>query len=156
MAGGFDARELQHRLEHVEQPVGLDHGLAQGFAVGLGAGRSVGHVAARPHGGDRPGPAADRHPALVAGPRGAFRFEESLEVDRGAVRGGADVIELGVPFSDPIADGPTIQRASERALLAGGSLARSLAQVRSLREDGMRWVSQGATSLEEVVRVTRE
>src|SRR5215469_12281835 len=39
------------------------------------------------------------------------------------VRGGADLIELGVPFSDPIADGPVIQRAGERALRAGTTLA---------------------------------
>jgi tryptophan synthase alpha chain len=47
---------------------------------------------------------------------------------------GADVIELGVPFSDPLADGPTIQRASERALKAGASLAGVLALVRRIRE----------------------
>ena len=40
---------------------------------------------------------------------------------------GADVIEIGVPFSDPAAEGPTIQRASERALAAGTSLRRILA-----------------------------
>ncbi len=37
-------------------------------------------------------------------------------------KGGADIIELGVPFSDPMADGPTIQKASERALTAGTTL----------------------------------
>lgn len=47
--------------------------------------------------------------------------------------GGADVIELGVPFSDPIADGPTIQRASERALRAGTTLPQLLAAVREIR-----------------------
>src|SRR6202140_4325336 len=47
---------------------------------------------------------------------------------------GADVIELGVPFSDPVADGPVIQRASERALRAGTTLAGVLSLVRSLRE----------------------
>jgi tryptophan synthase alpha chain len=47
---------------------------------------------------------------------------------------GADVIELGVPFSDPLADGPTIQRASERALKAGASLAGVLDLVRRIRE----------------------
>ncbi len=47
---------------------------------------------------------------------------------------GADVIELGVPFSDPLADGPTIQRASERALKAGASLAGVLDLVRSIRQ----------------------
>jgi tryptophan synthase alpha chain len=46
---------------------------------------------------------------------------------------GADVIELGVPFSDPLADGPTIQRASERALKAGASLMGVLALVRQIR-----------------------
>ena len=44
----------------------------------------------------------------------------SRDVALGVARGGADVIELGVPFSDPIADGPVIQRASERSLAAGG------------------------------------
>jgi tryptophan synthase alpha chain len=46
---------------------------------------------------------------------------------------GADVIELGVPFSDPVADGPMIQRASERALRSGTTLARVLALVKSVR-----------------------
>jgi tryptophan synthase alpha chain len=46
---------------------------------------------------------------------------------------GADVIELGVPFSDPVADGPVIQRASERALRGGTTLASVLALVESLR-----------------------
>lgn len=47
---------------------------------------------------------------------------------------GADVIELGVPFSDPLADGPTIQRASDRALKAGASLAGVLDLVRLIRK----------------------
>ncbi|HET6144858.1 MAG TPA: tryptophan synthase subunit alpha [Candidatus Acidoferrales bacterium] len=46
---------------------------------------------------------------------------------------GADLIELGVPFSDPVADGPVIQRASERALRSGTTLASVLALVKSLR-----------------------
>ena len=46
---------------------------------------------------------------------------------------GADIIELGVPFSDPIADGPVIQQAAERALRSGTSLKKILAAVRSLR-----------------------
>lgn len=50
------------------------------------------------------------------------------------VAGGADIIELGVPFSDPMADGPTIQRASERALARGMSLRKVLAIVRTFRE----------------------
>lgn len=47
---------------------------------------------------------------------------------------GADVVELGVPFSDPLADGPTIQRASERALRSGTTLAGVLGLVRKLRK----------------------
>ena len=50
-----------------------------------------------------------------------------------AAEAGADVIELGVPFSDPVADGPTIQRASERALRSGATLAGVLDLVRRLR-----------------------
>jgi tryptophan synthase alpha chain len=47
---------------------------------------------------------------------------------------GADVIELGVPFSDPLADGPTIQRASERALKSGTTLAGVIELVRRIRQ----------------------
>jgi tryptophan synthase alpha chain len=49
------------------------------------------------------------------------------------VAGGADIIELGVPFSDPMADGPTIQRSSERALRHGTSLAGVLGMVKAFR-----------------------
>ena len=52
----------------------------------------------------------------------------------GLVEAGADVIELGVPFSDPMADGPTIQRASERALKHGMSLRGVLAMVAEFRQ----------------------
>jgi tryptophan synthase alpha chain len=47
---------------------------------------------------------------------------------------GADVIELGIPFSDPLADGPTIQRASERALKSGTTLASVIDLVRQIRQ----------------------
>lgn len=50
------------------------------------------------------------------------------------VEGGADIIELGVPFSDPMADGPTIQRSNERALALGIGLGDVLATVRQFRE----------------------
>ncbi len=54
------------------------------------------------------------------------------------VAGGADILELGVPFSDPMADGPTIQRSSERALKQGVSLRRVLAMVAAFRQtDGV-------------------
>src|SRR3989304_5044632 len=52
-----------------------------------------------------------------------------------AARRGADVVELGVPFSDPLADGPVIQRASPRALAAGVSRARVLELAREARGD---------------------
>lgn len=50
-----------------------------------------------------------------------------------AARRGADVIELGIPFSDPLADGPVIQRATQRALAAGVTLPRVLELVREMR-----------------------
>lgn len=50
------------------------------------------------------------------------------------VKAGADIIELGMPFSDPMADGPVIQRASERALAAGTTLQDVLNMVKSFRE----------------------
>jgi tryptophan synthase alpha chain len=52
-----------------------------------------------------------------------------------AARRGADVIELGVPFSDPLADGPVIQRAGARALAAGATVARVLETVSALRAE---------------------
>ena len=45
---------------------------------------------------------------------------------------GADLIEIGVPFSDPVAEGPTIQRSSERGLAGGASLRRVLGRLRGL------------------------
>lgn len=51
------------------------------------------------------------------------------------VQGGANILELGVPFSDPMADGPTIQRSSERALAQGVSLRGVLAMVEAFRRD---------------------
>jgi tryptophan synthase alpha chain len=57
----------------------------------------------------------------------------SAEILMALDRAGADVIEVGVPFSDPLADGPVIQRATERALAAGGSLRASLAMIERLR-----------------------
>jgi tryptophan synthase alpha chain len=61
--------------------------------------------------------------------------ELTLPLLRALVAGGADIIELGVPFSDPMADGPTIQRASERALKHGMSLRRVLDIVRAFRRE---------------------
>ena len=58
----------------------------------------------------------------------------TVDIMHALVRGGADIIELGVPFSDPMADGPVIQKASERALEHGVSLTRVLEMVRGFRE----------------------
>jgi tryptophan synthase alpha chain len=57
----------------------------------------------------------------------------SGEILRALDRAGADILEVGVPFSDPLADGPVIQRATERALAAGGSLRASLALIAEVR-----------------------
>ena len=60
-------------------------------------------------------------------------LDTSREVALAAINAGADVIELGVPFSDPVADGPVIQRASERALQHGTTLEGVLSLARQLR-----------------------
>jgi tryptophan synthase alpha chain len=60
----------------------------------------------------------------------------SRAIVRALARGGADLVEIGVPFSDPIADGPVNQRSAERALRNGVSLRTSLDLVAALRRDG--------------------
>ncbi len=60
--------------------------------------------------------------------------ETTLPLMHALVAGGADIIELGVPFSDPMADGPTIQRASERALAQGMTLRKVLELVSKFRQ----------------------
>ncbi len=61
-------------------------------------------------------------------------LESSEEIVVAAAEAGADVVELGVPFSDPVADGPVIQRASDRALRSGTTLAGVLGLVARLRQ----------------------
>ena len=60
-------------------------------------------------------------------------LELTAEILKRLDRAGADVIELGVPFSDPLADGPVIQRATERALAAGATLPKVLAMLAATR-----------------------
>ena len=61
----------------------------------------------------------------------------SVDVIEALVRGGADMIEVGVPFSDPLADGPVIQRATQIALQQGTTVAGCLAAVAELRRRGV-------------------
>jgi tryptophan synthase alpha chain len=60
--------------------------------------------------------------------------DDSIACARAALDAGADVLELGVPFSDPTADGPVIAAASQRAIASGGSLRRALDVARAVRE----------------------
>jgi tryptophan synthase alpha chain len=62
-------------------------------------------------------------------------LDATRQIVLAAENAGADIIELGVPFSDPLADGPTIQRASERALRAGTTLAEVVRLVASIRRE---------------------
>src|SRR5947199_10709154 len=62
-------------------------------------------------------------------------LETTLKIMQALDQGGADCIELGIPFSDPTADGPTIQRSSERALKNGLSLPRIFRLVREFRRN---------------------
>ena len=61
-------------------------------------------------------------------------YTTSLEILKGLPKAGADIIELGMPFSDPMADGPAIQRSSQRALRGGQNMRKTLEMVRSFRE----------------------
>jgi tryptophan synthase alpha chain len=61
-------------------------------------------------------------------------FETSLEIIKALENGGADIIELGLPFSDPVADGPVIQQADQRALASGMNTDRFFDLVREVRK----------------------
>ncbi len=61
-------------------------------------------------------------------------LEVTAELVSALEKGGADIIELGVPFSDPLADGPTIQKASERALASRTTMAKTLDLVAGIRK----------------------
>jgi tryptophan synthase alpha chain len=85
---------------------------------------------------------AQKFEQLRAQNRGALipfleAFDPDLATSQAILAGmpaaGADLIEIGVPFTDPMADGPTIQRAGQRALKAGGTLAGALGMVREFR-----------------------
>jgi tryptophan synthase alpha chain len=88
------------------------------------------------HGGERLGAAFSSHgrrAALMPYLMGGFPdLETSLRIGEACIDAGADVIELGVPYSDPLADGPVIHAAGTRALAAGASLAGVLEVARAL------------------------
>ncbi len=78
---------------------------------------------------------ADGRPALIIYLTiGDPSVTDSLACARAALEAGADILELGVPFSDPSADGPTIAEASRRAIAGGGSLRAALGVARQLRD----------------------
>ena len=61
-------------------------------------------------------------------------FDASLTIVNAAVDAGADILELGIPFSDPIADGPTIQKADIRAMRSGMNLPKALEFIKKVKE----------------------
>jgi len=77
---------------------------------------------------------AEQRPGLITfTTAGDPDLPRSAEILLALDRGGADVLEVGVPFSDPLADGPVIQRATERALAAGSNLRQALTLVERVR-----------------------
>ena len=64
-------------------------------------------------------------------------YETSLDVIEACVQAGADLMELGMPFSDPLADGPTIQHSTQVALENGITVAHCLDAVKELRSRGV-------------------
>lgn len=79
---------------------------------------------------------AEGRPALVTYFMGGDPdYETSLSIMKALPKAGSDIIELGMPFSDPMADGPAIQAAGLRALKAGQTLARTLEMAREFRKD---------------------
>jgi tryptophan synthase alpha chain len=85
--------------------------------------------------------ASDKRAALMPYVMGGFpTIADSIAIGHACVQAGADIIELGVPYSDPLADGPVIHDADTRALAAGASLAGVLEVARALAPTS-RWCS---------------
>ena len=82
---------------------------------------------------------AENRPALITYFMGGDPdFETSVSIMKALPKAGADVIELGMPFSDPMADGPAIQLAGQRSLKGGQTLEKTLEIARRFREDDER------------------
>ena len=78
---------------------------------------------------------AQNRKALIPYVTAGFPFADvTPDIMHGMVAGGADVIELGIPFSDPSADGPVIQKAGDKALAMGIGLVQVLEMVRQFRQ----------------------
>ena len=74
--------------------------------------------------------------ALIAYVMAGFPSEKgTISAVRGLTKGGADIIELGMPFSDPLADGPVIQNAGFQALLKGMNFEKFLSIVKKIRNE---------------------
>src|SRR3989304_9783077 len=79
--------------------------------------------------------AQQKRPALI--PFSVIRdpdFDTSLEIVKTAIDAGADILELGIAFSDPIADGPTIQKADIRAMRSGMTVAKACRFIRKVKD----------------------
>ncbi|OQE94393.1 hypothetical protein PENNAL_c0004G05583 [Penicillium nalgiovense] len=82
---------------------------------------------------------SEGRPALVTYVTAGFpRVEETRDILLGMQAGGADIIELGLPFTDPIADGPTIQKSNLKALENGVTISSMLDMVRDARRNGLK------------------
>jgi tryptophan synthase alpha chain len=87
---------------------------------------------------------ADNRAALIGYlPVGYPSVEVSIDAMRALVEGGCDVVEVGVPYSDPVMDGPTIQRATEPAVRAGVGVRDALRAVRAVADAGAAAVTMG-------------
>ena len=87
---------------------------------------------------------ADNRAALIGYlPVGYPSVELSIEAMRALVDGGCDIVEVGIPYSDPVMDGPTIQRATEPAVRAGVSVLDALRAVRAVADAGAVAVTMG-------------
>jgi tryptophan synthase alpha chain len=87
---------------------------------------------------------ADNRAALIGYlPVGYPSVDVSIEAMRALVDGGVDVVEVGIPYSDPVMDGPTIQRATEHAVRSGVGLREALQAVAAVAEAGAAAVTMG-------------
>ncbi|KAI9593914.1 tryptophan synthase beta chain [Syncephalis fuscata] len=81
----------------------------------------------------------EKRPAFVTFVTAGYpTLDDTIDVLFGLEKGGADIIELGIPFSDPMADGPTIQASNDVALMQGVDVARCLSIVREARQRGLK------------------